>query len=53
MNKTYKYIYTVKTNGIEFEVRANESTEALSLAKIIANALGRFIVGISKKEAIA
>lgn len=53
MNRKYKYIYTVKTNGIEFEVRANESTEALSLAKIIAKALGKFVIGISKKEVIA
>ena len=45
----YKYIYTIKTNGVTFEVRAKDSTDALSIAKEVAKALRVLIVGVVKR----
>ena len=45
----YKYIYTIKTNGVTFEVRAKDSTDALSIAKEIAKVLKVFILGVAKR----
>lgn len=48
-NTKYRYIYTVKTNGVVFEVRAKDSTDALSIAKEIAKVLKVFILGVAKR----
>ena len=45
-----KYVYSVKTSGAGFEVKASNNTDALCIAKVWANALKLFVLGVQRKE---
>ena len=46
----YKYIYTIRTNGVSFEVKADSDGEAVGFAKAIARVLRVFILGYERRR---